>query len=138
MQARQGLRTNTWCMAARRPIIAGNWKMNPETVEEAVQLAKEIVEAAKTSKAQVMHILAPGHLAALLVQQAHIRKVCWMPVIFPKNSRFPNLSTILAGCFVCTTHIPLLREANCPRQQCGAWSPVGILREERCVREEYV
>ena len=27
--------------------------MNPETVEEAVQLAKDIVEAAKTSKAQV-------------------------------------------------------------------------------------
>jgi triosephosphate isomerase len=40
-------------MAARKPFIAGNWKMNPETVEEAVALAKEIVEAAKTSKAQV-------------------------------------------------------------------------------------
>ena len=42
-------------MAARRPIIAGNWKMNPETVEEAVQLAKDIVDSAKTSNAQVAH-----------------------------------------------------------------------------------
>jgi len=50
---RHGLRANTWCMAARKPFIAGNWKMNPETVEEAVQLAKEIVESAKTSSAQV-------------------------------------------------------------------------------------
>ena len=55
VQARHA-RANTWSMAARRPFIAGNWKMNPETVEEAVQLAKEIVAAAKTSKAQVSYL----------------------------------------------------------------------------------
>jgi len=40
-------------MAERRPFIAGNWKMNPETLDEAKTLAKEIGEAAKTADAQV-------------------------------------------------------------------------------------
>ena len=58
MQIRAGLRTNTWCMATRRPLIAGNWKMNPETVSEAIQLGKEISDAAKTSTAQVSDLSA--------------------------------------------------------------------------------
>jgi len=38
---------------SRKPFIAGNWKMNPETVEEAVSMAKAIAESAETSPAQV-------------------------------------------------------------------------------------
>lgn len=34
----------------RRPIIAGNWKMNPNTIEEAIALGKGIKEAAATQK----------------------------------------------------------------------------------------
>lgn len=30
---------------ARRPFISGNWKLNPQTKEEAVQLATDISEA---------------------------------------------------------------------------------------------
>jgi len=40
--------TATWSMMARRPVIAGNWKMNPNTIEEAIDLAKGIKEAATT------------------------------------------------------------------------------------------
>ena len=29
-------------LAARESLMAGNWKMNPETVEEAVALAKKV------------------------------------------------------------------------------------------------
>merc|ERR1719183_1648980 len=43
---------------ARRPFIAGNWKMNPETLDDAVKLAKSIAEASKTATAQVA-ICAP-------------------------------------------------------------------------------
>jgi triosephosphate isomerase len=34
-------------------MIAGNWKMNPETVQEAETLAKAVAAAASTSPAQV-------------------------------------------------------------------------------------
>merc|ERR1712166_75042 len=40
-------------MADRRPFIAGNWKMNPETLDEAKVMAKAIADAAKSSNAQV-------------------------------------------------------------------------------------
>lgn len=39
--ARQGYR-NTELDAARKPFISGNWKLNPQTKEEAVTLATEI------------------------------------------------------------------------------------------------
>ena len=45
--------TSSLCMMARRPMIAGNWKMNPETVQEAETLAKAVAAAASTSPAQV-------------------------------------------------------------------------------------
>lgn len=38
---------------ARKPFIAGNWKMNPTTVDEAKTLAKEIADASMTANAQV-------------------------------------------------------------------------------------
>jgi hypothetical protein len=41
-------------MANRRPFIAGNWKMNPETLEEAIKLAKDIGDAGVKS-----HLFAP-------------------------------------------------------------------------------
>ena len=41
------------CMADRRPFIAGNWKMNPETLDEAKKLAAEIGAASSTAEAQV-------------------------------------------------------------------------------------
>jgi triosephosphate isomerase len=44
---------------ARRPFIAGNWKMNPETLDDAVKLAKSIAEASKTATAQVRAVRAP-------------------------------------------------------------------------------
>ena len=31
--------------ATRRPFISGNWKLNPQTKDEAVQLAKDIADA---------------------------------------------------------------------------------------------
>jgi len=34
---------------ARESCIAGNWKMNPTSLEEAVQLAEDVAEASKTS-----------------------------------------------------------------------------------------
>jgi triosephosphate isomerase len=43
--------------AARASVMAGNWKMNPETVDEAVTLAKAVVEASKT---------APGEFAVFV------------------------------------------------------------------------
>jgi triosephosphate isomerase (TIM) len=35
--------------AARKPFISGNWKLNPQTKEEAVQLATEIAASITTS-----------------------------------------------------------------------------------------
>ena len=42
-----------WSMAERKPIIAGNWKMNPASIEEAVTLAEGIKEQAKTAHSEV-------------------------------------------------------------------------------------
>jgi len=50
-QAASGI--SSLSMAERRPFIAGNWKMNPNTIEQAKDLAKAIAEGAKTSPAQV-------------------------------------------------------------------------------------
>mmetsp|Transcript_15644 Transcript_15644/g.37944 ORF Transcript_15644/g.37944 Transcript_15644/m.37944 type:complete len:302 (-) Transcript_15644:216-1121(-) len=42
-------------MMARKPIIAGNWKMNPAGIEEAISLGKGIAEQAKgQDKAEVL------------------------------------------------------------------------------------
>jgi len=42
-------------MAERRPIIAGNWKMNPTSITEAIELGNAIkAEAASQSKADVL------------------------------------------------------------------------------------
>ena len=49
----------------RQYIIAGNWKMN-KTVSESVQLAKDIVEAAKDVKKTEV-VIAPTYLAAAKV-----------------------------------------------------------------------
>ena len=49
----------------RQYIIAGNWKMN-KTVSESVQLAKDIVEAAKDVKKTEV-VIAPTYLAATKV-----------------------------------------------------------------------
>jgi len=47
-------------MMARKPVIAGNWKMNPETMEEAMKLGKAIKEqAAGQDKAEVL-LCAPS------------------------------------------------------------------------------
>jgi hypothetical protein len=32
-------------MAQRMPFIAGNWKMNPQTLKDAVHLAQQVVGA---------------------------------------------------------------------------------------------
>eukprot|EP00952_Eustigmatos_sp_NYUAD-ZCMA_P005831 25249-Eustigmatos_ZCMA.PRE.1 len=32
-------------MMARKPFMAGNWKLNPASVDEAVSLAKEVIPA---------------------------------------------------------------------------------------------
>lgn len=39
------LTTTTQLDMARRPFISGNWKLNPQTKEEAVQLATDISQA---------------------------------------------------------------------------------------------
>lgn len=36
------------CLYERKPFITGNWKLNPGTKDEAIQLAKEITAAVKT------------------------------------------------------------------------------------------
>ena len=41
----QGPARHTTALSARRPIMAGNWKMNPCTVDEAVALAKTVADA---------------------------------------------------------------------------------------------
>ncbi len=40
-------------MVARKPFIAGNWKMNPVTVEEAKALASAVAKEAASSPADV-------------------------------------------------------------------------------------
>ena len=37
--------TSTALRATRRPFISGNWKLNPQTRDEAVELAKDISSA---------------------------------------------------------------------------------------------
>ncbi|KAJ1470147.1 triose-phosphate isomerase [Baffinella frigidus] len=54
----RGASTVSWNMMARRPFIAGNWKMNPETLDDAIILAKEIAKSSMTATAQVA-ICAP-------------------------------------------------------------------------------
>jgi triosephosphate isomerase (TIM) len=39
--------------ATRRPFISGNWKLNPQTKEEAVKLASEIAESITSSSPDV-------------------------------------------------------------------------------------
>jgi hypothetical protein len=42
-----------WSMVDRRPIIAGNWKMNPANIEEAIKLAEGVKEQARTAQSEV-------------------------------------------------------------------------------------
>lgn len=56
-----------WSMSARKPIIAGNWKMNPANIEEAVKLAEGVKEQAKTAKSEV--ILCVPHPYIYPIQQ---------------------------------------------------------------------
>jgi hypothetical protein len=37
--------TSLQAMTARKPFISGNWKLNPQTKEEAVKLATEIADS---------------------------------------------------------------------------------------------
>ena len=56
-------------MRHRRPFVAGNWKMNPATVAEAVGLARAIVLA--TAQARVVEVaIAPATVALLPVRDA--------------------------------------------------------------------
>ena len=41
------------------PPRVGNWKMNPETLDSAIVLAKEIASASKTATAQVRLNMRP-------------------------------------------------------------------------------
>ncbi|EKX31363.1 hypothetical protein GUITHDRAFT_166901, partial [Guillardia theta CCMP2712] len=50
------------CMTSRRPFIAGNWKMNPESIEEAAKLAAGVVEGSKGSKPQVAIFVPHAYL----------------------------------------------------------------------------
>ena len=43
-QAEQ-ISTTTTCLWGRKPFISGNWKLNPQTRDEAVQLAADIAAA---------------------------------------------------------------------------------------------
>ncbi len=58
----------------RKKIIAGNWKMN-KTVPEAVQLAREVVEATKNAACEV--VLCPGYVClvsvASAIQGSHVK-----------------------------------------------------------------
>ena len=42
-------RPNLELTATRRPFISGNWKLNPQTRDEAVQLAKDIASSVPTT-----------------------------------------------------------------------------------------
>ena len=53
------------CMADRRPFIAGNWKMNPETLDEAKKLAAEIGAASSTAEAQVALMVPHAYMYSL-------------------------------------------------------------------------
>jgi triosephosphate isomerase (TIM) len=44
------------CLYERKPFITGNWKLNPGTKNEAIQLAKEITAAVKTDNTQTPDI----------------------------------------------------------------------------------
>jgi triosephosphate isomerase len=57
-------------MANRRPFIAGNWKMNPETLEEAIKLAKDIGDAGVKS-----HFFAPVAFPPPINERPHIYSV---------------------------------------------------------------
>ena len=45
---------------ARRPIMAGNWKMNPNTVEEATKLASTVAVASLDATATCLLYTSPS------------------------------------------------------------------------------
>jgi len=52
-------------MSGRVPFIAGNWKMNPETVEQALELAKSVASLKSTNQAQVALFVPHPFIAAV-------------------------------------------------------------------------
>ena len=58
-------------MAERKPIIAGNWKMNPTTIAEAVELGNAIkAEAAGCTKAEVRIAALDTHYMLVADEEA--------------------------------------------------------------------
>jgi triosephosphate isomerase len=54
-------------MMARKPIIAGNWKMNPEGIDEAIALGKGIAEkAAGQDKAEVLLCVPHVYITSII------------------------------------------------------------------------
>mmetsp|Transcript_26397 Transcript_26397/g.65142 ORF Transcript_26397/g.65142 Transcript_26397/m.65142 type:complete len:253 (+) Transcript_26397:127-885(+) len=53
-------------MMARRPIIAGNWKMNPESLEEAVALAEGVKKEAATASGEVLLCVPHPYIYAVV------------------------------------------------------------------------
>jgi triosephosphate isomerase (TIM) len=58
--ARQrALSTSALAMAVRKPFITGNWKMNPTTKQEALDLAKGVAAAVSSSSPADVAIFVP-------------------------------------------------------------------------------
>eukprot|EP00640_Fibrocapsa_japonica_P003670 CAMPEP_0113935686 /NCGR_PEP_ID=MMETSP1339-20121228/2790_1 /TAXON_ID=94617 /ORGANISM="Fibrocapsa japonica" /LENGTH=296 /DNA_ID=CAMNT_0000937921 /DNA_START=96 /DNA_END=986 /DNA_ORIENTATION=- /assembly_acc=CAM_ASM_000762 len=51
---------NTQLSMAREAVLAGNWKMNPETLDEAVALAKGVVEQVKDGASGEVIVIPPS------------------------------------------------------------------------------
>jgi len=57
----QNARGSQLTMMARKPIIAGNWKMNPVDFGEALDLAEKLAASSKTMADDVEFVVIPPH-----------------------------------------------------------------------------